>query len=114
MDTTGIKRIVNGPFTFTDGNPLVGPIRGLRGFWVACGVMAGLSQGGGVGLAPTTWMTASGTTAIPGMDVWAMDVARYGDYANPLAYTNAKVPRTTAAASGSPSQTRSCPAHVRC
>jgi dimethylglycine dehydrogenase len=31
-----------------DGNPLIGPIRGLSNFWVACGVMAGFSQGGGV------------------------------------------------------------------
>ncbi len=90
MGTIGIKRVVNGPFTFSpDGNPLVGPIRGLRGFWVACGVMAGLSQGGGVGLALATWMTA-GDHGDSGMDIWAMDVARYGDYAT-LAYTNAKV-----------------------
>ncbi|MFL5651050.1 MAG: FAD-dependent oxidoreductase, partial [Chloroflexota bacterium] len=90
MGTIGIKRVVNGPFTFApDGNPLVGPVRGLRGFWVACGVMAGLSQGGGVGLALATWMT-SGDAGDSGMDIWAMDVARYGDYAN-LAYTNAKV-----------------------
>ena len=90
MGTIGIKRVVNGPFTFApDGNPLVGPVRGLRGYWVACGVMAGLSQGGGVGLALATWMT-SGDHGDSGMDIWAMDVARYGDYAN-LAYTNAKV-----------------------
>ena len=90
MGTTGIQRVVNGPFTFSpDGNPLVGPVRGLRGFWVACGVMAGLSQGGGVGLALATWMTA-GDHGDSGMDIWAMDVARYGDYAT-LAYTNAKV-----------------------
>ena len=90
MGTTGIRRVVNGPFTFSpDGNPLVGPIRGLRGYWVACGVMAGLSQGGGVGLALATWMTA-GDHGDSGMDIWAMDVARYGDYAT-LAYTNAKV-----------------------
>ena len=90
MGTTGIRRIVNGPFTFSpDGNPLVGPIRGLRGYWVACGVMAGLSQGGGVGLALATWMT-SGDHGDSGMDIWGMDVARYGDYAT-LAYTNAKV-----------------------
>ncbi len=90
MGTTGIRKVVNGPFTFApDGNPLVGPIRGLRGYWVACGVMAGLSQGGGVGLALATWMTA-GDHGDSGMDIWAMDVARYGDYAN-LAYTNAKV-----------------------
>ena len=90
MGTIGIRRVVNGPFTFApDGNPLVGPIRGLRGFWVACGVMAGLSQGGGVGLALATWMTA-GDHGDSGMDIWGMDVARFGDYAT-LAYTNAKV-----------------------
>ena len=45
MGTIGIKQVVNGPFTFSpDGNPLVGPVRGLRGFWVACGVMAGLRR----------------------------------------------------------------------
>ncbi len=50
--TAGLKKVVNGPFTFTpDGNPLVGPVKGLPGFWTACGVMAGFSQGGGVGLA---------------------------------------------------------------
>ncbi|HEY8636569.1 MAG TPA: FAD-dependent oxidoreductase [Candidatus Limnocylindrales bacterium] len=90
MGTIGIRRVVNGPFTFSpDGNPLVGPIRGLRGYWVACGVMAGLSQGGGVGLALAAWMTA-GDHGDSGMDIWAMDVARYGDYAT-LGYTNAKV-----------------------
>lgn len=90
MATIGLRKVVNGPFTFSpDGNPLVGPVRGLRGYWVACGVMAGLSQGGGVGLALATWMTA-GDHGDSGMDIWAMDVARYGDYAT-LAYTNAKV-----------------------
>src|ERR1700678_1600704 len=68
------------------GNPLVGPIRGLRNFWVACGVMAGFSQGGGVGLALSRWMVDGD----PGADIWGMDVARYGDWATP-AYTNAKV-----------------------
>ncbi len=83
----GIRRVVNGPFTFApDGNPLVGPIRGLPGMWVACGVMAGLSQGGGVGLALSGWITEGD----PGFDVWGMDVARFGDWATP-AYTNAKV-----------------------
>ncbi|CAN5775556.1 FAD-dependent oxidoreductase [soil metagenome] len=83
----GIKTVINGPFTFApDGNPLIGPIRGQRGHWVACGVMAGLSQGGGVGLALANWI-AEGD---PGFDVWGMDVARFGDFATP-AYTNAKV-----------------------
>jgi dimethylglycine dehydrogenase len=83
----GIKQIINGPFTFApDGNPLVGPVRGLPGYWSACGVMAGFSQGGGVGLALANWMTEGD----PGFDVWAMDVARYGDWAT-LSYTNPKV-----------------------
>ena len=83
----GIKQVVNGPFTFSpDGNPLLGPIRGLAGYWSACAVMAGLSQGGGVGLALANWMNDGD----PGFDVWAMDVARFGDWAN-LAYTNVKV-----------------------
>ncbi|GAB4352372.1 MAG: FAD-dependent oxidoreductase [Kiloniellaceae bacterium] len=87
LETAGIKQVINGPFTFApDGNPLVGPVRGLRNFWVACGVMAGFSQGGGVGLALSNWMVEGD----PGFDVFAMDVSRFGDYAT-LAYTNAKV-----------------------
>ncbi|MGA0709712.1 MAG: GcvT family protein [Ilumatobacteraceae bacterium] len=83
----GIKKFVNGPFPFSpDGNPLVGPIKGMRGMWSACAVMAGLSQGGGVGLSLANWMVHGD----PGADIWAMDVARYGDYAT-LAYTNSKV-----------------------
>jgi dimethylglycine dehydrogenase len=82
-----IKRIINGPFTFApDGNPLVGPIRGLTGYWCACGVMAGFSQSGGVGLALANWIIDGD----PGFDVWAMDVARFGDWAN-KAYTHSKV-----------------------
>jgi dimethylglycine dehydrogenase len=87
FQNTGIKQIINGPFTFApDGNPLVGPVRGLPGFWCACGVMAGFSQGGGVGLALANWMIHGD----PGADIWAMDVSRYGDWAS-MAYTNAKV-----------------------
>ncbi len=86
-ENAGIRQVVNGPFTFApDGNPLIGPIRGQRGHWVACGVMAGLSQGGGVGLAMANWMT----TGNSGFDVWGMDVARYGDWTTP-SYTKAKV-----------------------
>ena len=87
FQNAGIRKIVNGPFTFApDGNPLVGPVRGLQGYWCACGVMAGFSQGGGVGLALAQWIL----NGDPGFDVWAMDVARFGDWAS-KAYTNAKV-----------------------
>ena len=87
MAKAGIKRVINGPFTFSpDGNPLVVPVQGLPGFWCACAVMAGFSQGGGVGLALSQWMV----NGDPGFDVWAMDVARYGEWAT-RSYTNVKV-----------------------
>ncbi len=87
FNNAGIKTIINGPFTFSpDGNPLVGPVRGMTNFWSACAVMAGFSQGGGVGLALAQWII----NGDPGFDVFAMDVCRYGDYAT-LGYTNAKV-----------------------
>ena len=83
----GIKTIVNGPFTFApDGNPLVGPVPGLRNYWSACAVMAGFSQGGGVGLTLAEWMI----DGEPSRDVFAMDVARFGDYCTP-SYTRLKV-----------------------
>ncbi|MGL5808993.1 MAG: GcvT family protein, partial [Nocardioides sp.] len=74
----GIKRWVNGAFTFTpDGNPLVGPVRARPGYWAACGVMAGFSQGAAIGLALSNWIVDGD----PGDDVFAMDVARFGDWA---------------------------------
>ena len=46
LGRAGIKNVVNGPFTFgPDGNPLIGPVPGLKNYWVAVGVMAGLLPG---------------------------------------------------------------------
>lgn len=80
LERAGVKSVIHGPFTFApDGNPLVGPVPGLRNYWAACGVMAGFSQGGGVGLTLAQWMVEGE----PERDVFAMDVARYGDRAGP-------------------------------
>ena len=87
LGRAGIKRVINGPFTFApDGNPLVGPVPGLKNYWSACAVMAGFSQGGGVGLTLAEWMVEGE----PGRDVFAMDVARFGEYCT-KAYTRVKV-----------------------
>ncbi len=76
----GIKDVINGPFTFgPDGNPMIGPVPGMRNTWVAVGVMAGFCQGGGVGLTMAEWMI----DGEPSIDVWAMDVARFGEFATP-------------------------------
>ena len=87
LETAGVKNVIHGPFTFApDGNPLVGPIPGVRNYWSACGVMAGFSQGGGVGLMLAQWMVEGETE----QDVYAMDVARFGDWVTP-GYTRPKV-----------------------
>ncbi|MCB1387355.1 MAG: GcvT family protein [Nitratireductor sp.] len=78
LQDVGVKTWVNGAFTFSpDGNPLVGPVPGKKGYWCACGVMAGFLQGGGVGKSLAEWMIHGE----PEADVYCMDVARYGAWA---------------------------------
>ena len=87
LERAGVKNVIHGPFTFApDGNPLVGPVPGMRNYWSACGVMAGFSQGGGVGLMLAQWMIEGETER----DTMAMDVARFGDWISP-GYTLPKV-----------------------
>ena len=87
LERSGIKSVIHGPFTFSpDGNPLVGPVPGMRNYWSACAVMAGFSQGGGVGLSLAQWMVEGE----PERDVFAMDCARFGKWVTP-GYTIPKV-----------------------
>jgi len=87
LERAGVKSVIHGPFTFApDGNPLVGPVPGLRNYWSACGVMAGFSQGGGVGLSLAQWMIAGEAER----DITAMDVARFPSWLKP-GYTRPKV-----------------------
>jgi dimethylglycine dehydrogenase len=77
LERTGIRKWVNGAFTFSpDGNPLVGPVAGKPGYWLACGVMAGFLQGGGVGKALAEWMVRGETEE----DVYGLDISRYGPH----------------------------------
>jgi dimethylglycine dehydrogenase len=83
----GVKRVIHGPFTFApDGNPLIGPVPGLRNYWSACAVMAGFSQGGGMGLALAQWMIEGEVERDPR----GFDVARFGTWTSP-GYTVPKV-----------------------
>jgi dimethylglycine dehydrogenase len=86
LQDVGIKRWVNGAFTFTpDGNPLVGPVEGIPGYWAACGCMAGISQGAAIGLALANWIVDGD----PGEDVFGMDVARFPSHASDDDYLRA-------------------------
>ena len=83
LQEVGVKTWVNGAFTFSpDGNPLVGPVPGKKGYWCACAVMAGFLQGGGVGKSLAEWMIHGEAEA----DVFGMDVARYGAFAENKEY----------------------------
>jgi dimethylglycine dehydrogenase len=83
LQTTGIRKWVNGAFTFSpDGNPLVGPVAGKRGYWLACGVMAGFLQGGGVGKSLAELMIHGDAST----DVYGLDIARYGAFASNREY----------------------------
>jgi dimethylglycine dehydrogenase len=79
LQDAGIKKWVNGAFTFTpDGNPLVGPVAGIPNYWAACGCMSGFSQCAGIGLVLANWIVDGD----PGLNVFGMDVARFGPYAS--------------------------------
>ena len=80
LEKAGIKNVINGPFTFgPDGNPLIGPVPGKKNYWAAVAIMAGFCQAGGVGKSIAEWII----DGEPSIDVWAMDVARFGNYASP-------------------------------
>lgn len=87
LERSGVKRVIHGPFTFApDGNPLIGPVPGLSNYWAACAVMAGFSQGGGMGLALAQWMVEGEVERDPR----GFDVARFGGWTTP-GYTVPKV-----------------------
>ena len=78
LTEVGIKRIVNGPITYTiDGAPLVGPIPGKRNAFCIIGLRAGLGEGGGHG-----WLLAQ--QIVHGeacYDTWVLDPRRFTGHA---------------------------------
>ncbi|MHB1219804.1 MAG: GcvT family protein [Alphaproteobacteria bacterium] len=79
----GIKRVVNGPIPHTpDGNPLIGPVAGVPGYWCQCGFSVGIAQGGGAGKYLADWIV----DGEPEMEMYEFDPRRFGPYAT-LDYT---------------------------
>jgi dimethylglycine dehydrogenase len=86
LGQVGIKRVVNGPIPYSpDGNPYVGPARGLRGFYHANTFSFGICQAGGAGKAIAEWV-AHGA---PEWDLWPFDPRRFTAYAT-RSYTEAR------------------------
>jgi len=77
-----VIRLVCHPDAMTpDANPLLGPLPGVRGFWVAAGMsLNGFGGAGGVGQALSGWITAGD----PGVDIGPYRAWRFSDtYADP-------------------------------
>jgi dimethylglycine dehydrogenase len=78
LASAGVQSIINGPMVFApDGNPIIGPVQGVPNYFLAVGIMAGFSQGAGVGQTIAEWIIEGE----PNTDVFAMDATRFGDYA---------------------------------
>ncbi|WP_179378777.1 GcvT family protein [Jannaschia marina] len=76
-ETAGLKDDYNGPICYTpDGNPLVGPVPGLRNMWLAEGFSFGITAAGGTGhyLAQ---MMVEGEAEI---DMASLDPRRFGSW----------------------------------
>ncbi|TME10272.1 MAG: FAD-dependent oxidoreductase [Chloroflexi bacterium] len=70
-------RLVCHPDAMTpDANPLIGPMPGVRGFWVAAGLsLNGFGGGGGIGRAVADWITSGD----PGVDIAPYRAWRFAD-----------------------------------
>jgi dimethylglycine dehydrogenase len=76
-ETVGLKDDFNGPICYTpDGNPLVGPVPGLRNMWIAEGFSFGITAAGGTGYYLAQMMTAGEAE----IDMASLDPKRYGSW----------------------------------
>ena len=71
-----VIRLINGPEAFTpDGEFILGEAPGVTGFFVAAGFCAhGIAGAGGVGQVMAEWIVEGR----PSLDVWRMDIRRFG------------------------------------
>lgn len=79
LENAGIKRIVNGAIPHSaDGPPMLGPVAGLRNFWMCCGSSFGIAQGAGSGKYLAQWMLHGDSE----INMAGFDPRRFGSYAN--------------------------------
>lgn len=84
-----LVRRVNGLESFTpDGEFILGEAPDVRGLWFACGFCAhGISGSGGVGKVMAEWIV----DGEPGLDLWHMDIRRFGAYTSSRRYIATRV-----------------------
>jgi len=84
MASVGLRKVINGPEAFTPDNEFILGETEVDGFFVAAGFCAhGIAGAGGIGKVMAEWITSGE----PGMDVWHMDVRRFGRQYRSPSYT---------------------------
>jgi glycine cleavage system aminomethyltransferase T/glycine/D-amino acid oxidase-like deaminating enzyme len=84
MDRITVTRLINGPEAFTPDNEFALGESEVRGLFVAAGFCAhGLAGAGGVGRVMAEWILAGE----PSVDVWEMDIRRFGPHFRSPSYT---------------------------
>ena len=79
IEDAGIKRIVNGAIAHPpDGPPLLGPVAGLKNFWLCCGSSFGIAQGAGCGKYLAQWMLHGDSE----INMTGFDPRRFGNFAD--------------------------------
>ena len=77
LGDVGINKCINGPIPYTpDGNPLIGPMPGVRNAYEACVFTFGIAQSGGAGKVMAEWITEGATE----WDMWSCDPRRFTGY----------------------------------
>jgi glycine cleavage system T protein len=88
MELAPIRKIINGPEAFTPDNEFCLGESSVKGFYVAAGFCAhGIAAAGGVGREMAAWLL-DGT---PTMNLWEMDIRRFGSQYDSPSFTLAKV-----------------------
>jgi glycine cleavage system aminomethyltransferase T/glycine/D-amino acid oxidase-like deaminating enzyme len=84
MDEITVTKLINGPEAFTPDNEFCLGESEVAGLFVAAGFCAhGLAGAGGIGRVMAEWILAGEPT----MDVWEMDIRRFGPHFRSPSYT---------------------------
>ncbi|HXO06383.1 MAG TPA: FAD-dependent oxidoreductase [Solirubrobacteraceae bacterium] len=87
MENVKVTRLINGPEAFTPDNEFCLGESDVRGLFVAAGFCAhGLAGAGGIGKVMAQWIVAGE----PPVDVWEMDIRRFGPQYRSPHYTLAR------------------------
>jgi glycine cleavage system aminomethyltransferase T/glycine/D-amino acid oxidase-like deaminating enzyme len=87
MEEVRVTRLINGPEAFTPDNEFCLGETEVRGMFVAAGFCAhGLAGAGGIGRLMAEWIVSGE----PSLDVWEMDIRRFGPHYRSPSYTLAR------------------------